>query len=46
MSNSGPKDKSIYYEHEGARTVDSLEQWALEKIKTNKGFMVERLTNE
>lgn len=41
----GPKDKSIYYSHEGARTVDSLEQWALEKIRTNKGFLVERLTN-
>ncbi len=42
----GPKDKTIYYNHEGARTVDSLEQWALEKIKTNKGFLVERLLNE
>lgn len=25
----GAKDKSIYYTHEGARSVDALEQWAL-----------------
>ena len=43
---AGPKDQKIYYTHEGARTVDSLEEWALEKIKQNKGFLVERLTNE
>jgi hypothetical protein len=36
----------VYYSHEGARTTDSLEEWALEKIKQNKGFLVERLTNE
>lgn len=43
---SGAKDKSIYYTHEGARTADALEQWAHEKIRVNKGFLVERLTNE
>lgn len=37
---AGPKDKSIYYTHEGARTASSLEEWALEKIKANKGFLV------
>ena len=42
----GPKDKSIYYAHEGARTADSLEQWAEEKMSQNKGFLVEKLTNE
>ena len=46
LPNLGPKDKSIYYSHEGARTADSLEEWAHEKIKANKGFLVERLTNE
>ena len=44
--NVGPKDKSIYYSHEGARTADSLEQWAEEKMSQNKGFLVEKLTNE
>jgi len=43
---AGPKDKKVFYVHEGARTADSLEEWALEKIKQNKGFLVERLTNE
>jgi hypothetical protein len=43
---AGPKDQKVYYSHEGARTTDSLEEWALEKIKQNKGFLVERLTNE
>ena len=38
--NPGPKDKAIYYSHEGARTADSLEEWANEKIKANKGFLV------
>lgn len=42
----GPKDKKVYYVHEGARTADALEEWALEKIKQNKGFLVERLTSE
>jgi protein disulfide-isomerase A6 len=32
--------------HEGARTADSLEEWAREKIQQNKGFLVEKLTNE
>ncbi len=43
---AGPKDQKIYYTHEGARTADSLYDWTLEKIKQNKGFLVERLTNE
>jgi thiol-disulfide isomerase/thioredoxin len=43
---AGPKDQKIYYNHEGARTTDSLYDWALEKIKQNKGFLVERLTSE
>jgi hypothetical protein len=42
----GPKDIKIYYSHEGARTVDSLYDWAVDKIKANKGFLVERLTSE
>ena len=42
----GPKDKAIYYSYEGSRTADAMEQWAIEKIKANKGFLVERLTNE
>ncbi len=46
MCELGPKDQKIYYTHEGARTVDSLYDWALEKIKANKGFLVERLTSE
>lgn len=28
MLEVGPKDKTIYYSHEGARTADSLAQWA------------------
>ena len=46
MIPAGPKDQKIYYTHEGARTVDSLYDWAIEKINQNKGFLVERLTNE
>lgn len=26
---TGPKDKKVYYPHEGARTADSLAEWAL-----------------
>lgn len=46
MVPAGPKDKKVFYAHEGARTADSLYEWAMEKMKTNKGFMVERLTSE
>lgn len=46
MVPAGPKDKKVYYVHEGARTTDSLYEWAMEKMKINKGFMVEQLTSE
>ena len=46
MVPAGPKDKSVYYVHEGARTAESLQEWAEEKMKINKGFLVERLTSE
>lgn len=46
MIPAGPKDQKIYYNHEGARTTDSLYDWAIEKINANKGFLVERLTSQ
>ena len=42
----GPKDKKVFYKHEGARTADAIAEWAREKMRVNKGFMVERLTSE
>jgi hypothetical protein len=45
MIPAGSKDQKIYYTHEGARTTDSLYDWAIEKINANRGFLVERLTN-
>jgi len=46
MVPAGPKDKKVYYAHEGARTSDSLYEWAMEKMNTNKGFLVERIVSE
>ena len=42
----GPKDKTVYYTYEGARTADALAEWTEEKIRTNKGFLVEKLVSE
>ena len=42
----GAKDKKVYYVFDGARTADAMAEWTHEKIRTNKGFLVERLVSE
>lgn len=45
LNNIGPKDKKVYYSYDGARTAGALAEWTHEKIRVNKGFLVERLTS-
>ena len=42
----GPKDQKVFYSYDGARTADAMAEWTHEKIRTNKGFLVERLVSE
>jgi protein disulfide-isomerase A6 len=46
MIPGGAKDKSVYIPFDGARKADAMTEWVKEKIKTNRGFLVERLTSE
>lgn len=42
----GLKNEKVFIKYDGARIVDRMEEWALEKISEGKGFMVPRLTSE
>ena len=42
----GLKNEKVFIKYDGARVVDRLEEWALEKITEGKGFTVPRLTSE
>ena len=42
----GLKNEKVSVKYEGARVVDRMEEWALEKIAEGKGFTVPRLTSE
>jgi len=42
----GHKDKKIYYKYDGSRSAERLEEWAYEKIKDSKGFLVPRIVSD
>lgn len=42
----GHKDRKTYYTYDGSRNADRLEEWAIEKMKDAKGFMVPRIASE
>ena len=42
----GLKNEKVSIKYDGARVVDRMEEWALEKIAEGKGFTVPRLTSE
>lgn len=46
MIPGGAKDKSVYIPFDGARTANAMVDWVKEKIKVNKGFLVERLDSQ
>lgn len=46
MIPGGYKDKAIYYTYDGSRTAERIEEWAIEKMKDAKGFMVPRITSD
>ena len=46
MIPAGPKDINVYTPYDGARSASAMADWVKEKIKTNRGFLVERITSE
>ena len=46
MIPGGAKDKSVYIPFDGARKANSMADWVKEKIKVNRGFLVERLDSQ
>ena len=46
MIPAGPKNKEVYIPFDGARTANAMVDWVREKVKSNRGFLVERLDSE